>query len=114
MKEIRNERKNKQHMLYTRICFHILVYTNCNLPYFLLYDHICSIQVLLCGIYGFTVRQCKVEGGVTAEADGETPLKAPSQWKPLLLLIPLRLGLSEINPVYINGLKVIYKDSLYI
>ena len=54
----------------------------------------------------YTVRQCRVEGGVTAEADGEIPLRAPSQWKPLLLLIPLRLGLSETNPVYINGLKV--------
>jgi hypothetical protein len=57
-------------------------------------------------VYEFTVRQCKVEGGVTAEVDGKIPLRAPSQWKPLLLLIPLRLGLSEINPVYINGLKV--------
>ncbi|XP_014487949.1 PREDICTED: cysteine protease ATG4B [Dinoponera quadriceps] len=57
------------------------------------------------------LRQCNVEGGVTAEADGETPLKAPSQWKPLLLLIPLRLGLSEINPVYINGLKAAFKIS---
>lgn len=54
------------------------------------------------------MRQCRVEGGVTAEVDGEMPLKAPSQWKPLLLLIPLRLGLSEINPVYVNGLKVIF------
>jgi len=57
-------------------------------------------------VYGFAVRQCRVEGGVTAEVDGEIPLRAPSQWKPLLLLIPLRLGLSEINPVYISGLKV--------
>ncbi|XP_011696684.1 PREDICTED: cysteine protease ATG4B isoform X1 [Wasmannia auropunctata] len=55
--------------------------------------------------------QCRVEGGVTAEADGEIPLRAPSQWKPLLLLIPLRLGLSEINPVYINGLKTSFKIS---
>lgn len=46
------------------------------------------------------------------EADGAVPLKAPSQWKPLLLLIPLRLGLSEINPIYINGLKVIKKSIL--
>lgn len=53
--------------------------------------------------------QCRVEGGTTAEADGDIPLKAPSQWKPLLLLIPLRLGLSEINPVYINGLKSSFK-----
>lgn len=26
-------------------------------------------------------------------------------WKPLLLIIPLRLGLSEVNPIYIEGLK---------
>lgn len=26
-------------------------------------------------------------------------------WKPLLLIIPLRLGLSEVNKIYINGLK---------
>lgn len=57
----------------------------------------------------FIVKQCRVEGGTTVEADGDAPLKAPSQWKPLLLLIPLRLGLSEINPIYINGLKVIKK-----
>ena len=32
---------------------------------------------------------------------------APSQrWRPLLLVIPLRLGLTEINGVYINSLKV--------
>ncbi|XP_031843969.1 autophagy-related 4a isoform X2 [Nomia melanderi] len=55
------------------------------------------------------LRQCRVEGGTTAEADGDIPLKAPSQWKPLLLLIPLRLGLSEINPIYINGLKTSFK-----
>ncbi|XP_076177485.1 autophagy-related 4a isoform X2 [Ptiloglossa arizonensis] len=55
------------------------------------------------------LRQCRVEGGTTAEADGNIPLKAPSQWKPLLLLIPLRLGLSEINPIYINGLKTSLK-----
>lgn len=26
-------------------------------------------------------------------------------WKPLLLIIPLRLGLNEINPIYINAIK---------
>lgn len=29
----------------------------------------------------------------------------PDSWKPLLLIIPLRLGLSEINPIYVDGLK---------
>ena len=27
-------------------------------------------------------------------------------WRPLLLMIPLRLGLTEINPVYAESLKV--------
>ncbi|XP_059616855.1 cysteine protease ATG4B [Phlebotomus argentipes] len=26
-------------------------------------------------------------------------------WKPLLLIVPLRLGINEINPIYIDGLK---------
>lgn len=29
----------------------------------------------------------------------------PESWKPLLLIIPLRLGLSEINPIYVEALK---------
>ncbi|XP_055642753.1 cysteine protease ATG4B [Toxorhynchites rutilus septentrionalis] len=29
----------------------------------------------------------------------------PDSWKPLLLIIPLRLGLNEINPIYVAGLK---------
>ncbi|KAJ8964780.1 hypothetical protein NQ317_010015 [Molorchus minor] len=28
-----------------------------------------------------------------------------SDWKPLLLIVPLRLGLTEINPIYVNGLQ---------
>ena len=27
-------------------------------------------------------------------------------WQPLLLIIPLRLGLTEINPIYFDALKV--------
>ncbi|XP_071537688.1 cysteine protease ATG4B isoform X3 [Panulirus ornatus] len=30
-------------------------------------------------------------------------------WRPLLLFIPLRLGLSEMNPVYFSGLKKCFK-----
>lgn len=26
-------------------------------------------------------------------------------WKPLLLIVPLRLGLTEVNPIYIESLK---------
>ncbi|XP_055545446.1 cysteine protease ATG4B [Wyeomyia smithii] len=32
-------------------------------------------------------------------------------WKPLLLIIPLRLGLSEVNPIYIEGLKKCFELS---
>ncbi|KAK5646792.1 hypothetical protein RI129_005256 [Pyrocoelia pectoralis] len=36
------------------------------------------------------------------------------EWKPLLLVVPLRLGLSEINPIYITGLQTCFsfKQSL--
>lgn len=40
--------------------------------------------------------------GACALAEEETAL-----WKPLVLLIPLRLGLSDINEAYIETLKVI-------
>ncbi|XP_026687250.1 cysteine protease ATG4A-like [Diaphorina citri] len=30
------------------------------------------------------------------------------QWQPLVLVIPLRLGIQDINPVYINGIKKCY------
>lgn len=39
--------------------------------------------------------------GACAMAEEETAL-----WKPLVLLIPLRLGLSDINEAYIETLKV--------
>lgn len=32
-------------------------------------------------------------------------------WKPLLLIIPLRLGLSEVNPIYIEALKKCFELS---
>lgn len=29
-----------------------------------------------------------------------------TEWKPLLLIVPLRLGLTDINPIYISGVQV--------
>ena len=29
-----------------------------------------------------------------------------ADWKPLLLVVPLRLGISDVNPVYYDQLKV--------
>ena len=41
------------------------------------------------------------------ESDGK---KSPAKvtWKPLVLFIPLRLGLSEINSIYFNSLKTTF------
>jgi len=35
-----------------------------------------------------------------------TLVETRQRWRPLLLVIPLRLGLSEINPVYFSAVKV--------
>ena len=32
------------------------------------------------------------------------------QWRPLLLVVPLRLGLTDINPIYFADLKVRLSD----
>ena len=41
-------------------------------------------------------------GGAAMHSNGIST----KEWKPLLLIIPLRLGLSEINPIYFDHLKV--------
>ncbi len=56
--------------------------------------------------------QCKgTENASNAEEDEE---KSNKIWKPLILFIPLRLGLSEINPIYFKCLKTTFclKQSL--
>jgi len=40
------------------------------------------------------------------KASGESENEA--EWKPLLLLVPLRLGLSEVNEVYFQALKQVF------
>jgi len=44
------------------------------------------------------------------DVDGESNCDTTRQrwWRPLLLFIPLRLGLTEINPVYLRGLKACF------
>ncbi|CAH0381366.1 unnamed protein product [Bemisia tabaci] len=34
--------------------------------------------------------------------------KSSTRWKPLILIIPLRLGIAEINPVYVQGVKTCF------
>ena len=43
----------------------------------------------------------KQDGGDDSESNGK------EDWRPLLLFIPLRLGLTDINELYIPDLKVL-------
>ena len=53
---------------------------------------------------------CIVDTTDNIEEEGENKdeLEKTYKWKPLLLFISLRLGLSEMNPVYIPGLKTCF------
>ncbi|CAG2179040.1 unnamed protein product, partial [Oppiella nova] len=55
---------------------------------------------------------CKPQENGTDDSDNEANDK--KSWKPLVLFIPLRLGLSEINPIYFKSLKTTFamKQSL--
>jgi len=44
--------------------------------------------------------------GVATEAENTSMKPMQQAWAPLLLVVPLRLGLSKITPVYYNALKV--------
>ncbi|PSN40264.1 Cysteine protease ATG4B [Blattella germanica] len=63
-------------------------------------------------------RLCKSPRGQhdPSSCSGEGVLSLPleGKWTPLVLVVPLRLGLSEINPVYMQGLKTCFtfKQSL--
>lgn len=56
----------------------------------------------------------KVNGFMTENEETRFSELKDKNWKPLLLFIPLRLGLSDINPIYIRGLKncFTFKQSL--
>ena len=43
------------------------------------------------------------------ENSPEGQAEGGGNWKPLLLIIPLRLGLTDINPIYFEALKVYCK-----
>lgn len=64
-------------------------------------------------IIGNIKKQCRSPPRQVEETSAKVVPKAVP-WRPLLLVIPLRLGLSEINPLYIQGLKTCFtfKQSL--
>lgn len=43
---------------------------------------------------------------LTASNQSKGPSTMCPAWKPLLLIVPLRLGINQINPVYIEAFKV--------
>jgi hypothetical protein len=47
------------------------------------------------------------------EVQCKASVPAKQAWRPLLLIIPLRLGLSKISAVYYNGLKVLFNVTLH-
>jgi hypothetical protein len=51
----------------------------------------------------FIERLCK---SPSQQSSGDGTFRHTKNWKPLVLIVPLRLGLNEINPVYVQGLKV--------
>ena len=51
----------------------------------------------------FVEQLCKSPG---QDSSGDGDFHHTRNWQPLVLVVPLRLGLNEINPVYVQGLKV--------
>lgn len=60
---------------------------------------------LMVSLFIVSVKQCIIrkDEGDSSSSSCDVML---SEWMPLLLIVPLRLGLNEINPVYFEGLKV--------
>ncbi|XP_029557399.1 cysteine protease ATG4A [Salmo trutta] len=52
---------------------------------------------------------CSHTHGNRATACPHSQSQSRSDWRPLLLVIPLRLGINHINPVYIQALKECFK-----
>ena len=44
--------------------------------------------------------------------DAAAAVPDKKQWRPLLLVVPLRLGLTDINPIYFADLKVIFEPTI--
>ncbi|XP_057217049.1 cysteine protease ATG4A [Triplophysa rosa] len=53
--------------------------------------------------------EVSVSGQSCSEGQGRHQSQGPLDWRPLLLVIPLRMGINNINPVYIQALKECFK-----
>ena len=63
-------------------------------------------------VYLFVESLCTSPPSVNDEdASSLHPVGAEGDWRPLLLVVPLRLGLQNVNPVYFNAVKVKEKNT---
>lgn len=102
--------------------FELQAYSN-YLIYWLIEDLNCCFSESICKEDGKStcdiigVRQLKHESAATGRSKKSSQDSSKQDknkqntvdvksWKPLLLVIPLRLGLTEINSVYVQSLKV--------
>jgi hypothetical protein len=57
--------------------------------------------------HGARADDCRQDDRPTCSCHSSSaPDKQNRYWRPLLLIIPMRLGLSEINPIYFSAIKV--------
>lgn len=68
------------------------------------YDEWSSIVMQVALDNSIVINDIREACGVTS-ASSTCVIGATSQWKPLLLVIPMRLGLQDINPIYVKSLK---------
>ena len=58
-----------------------------------------------CVIVDDLLQLCRSNNTTTQDKPGTAEKATEEPWRPLLLLVPLRLGLSSLNPCYIGALK---------
>lgn len=62
----------------------------------------CIVDCLIIVAFKFFLEQLCLNAGNSTNLHSQ-------EWTPLLLIVPLRLGLTEINPIYVSGLQVLIK-----
>lgn len=50
---------------------------------------------------------CMLQSALMKECD-ENPVEDEEQWRPLLIIVPLRLGLTSINRCYLPAIEVLF------
>lgn len=75
-----------------------------SIKYFIILSVIDYINLCVNFIFLFSGELCLTEIKIPGTNITKT------EWKPLLLIVPLRLGLTDINPIYISGVQVTIKN----